>query len=161
MRFGGEGQREGVCHDYHGLPAFETISEPRPYRGISARVSRSAGVSPVLLAQTRPEERAGIKPAPTEGILARISCSAGVSPVLLAQTRPEERAGIKPAPTEGILARISCSAGVSPVLLAQTRPEERAGIKPAPTKGSWREFLVAPASRRYSWLKPALKRGRA
>ena len=125
MRFGGEGQREGVCHDYHGLPAFETISEPRPYRGISARVSRSAGVSPVLLAQTR----------------------------------PEERAGIKPAPTEGILARISCSAGVSPVLLAQTRPEERAGIKPAPTKGSWREFLVAPASRRYSGLEPASREG--
>ncbi|MEW6137722.1 MAG: hypothetical protein AB1733_05755, partial [Thermodesulfobacteriota bacterium] len=25
-RFGGEGQGEGACHDYHGLPAFETLS---------------------------------------------------------------------------------------------------------------------------------------
>ncbi|MEW6138610.1 MAG: hypothetical protein AB1733_10290, partial [Thermodesulfobacteriota bacterium] len=25
-RFGGEGQGEGLCHDYHGLPAFETLS---------------------------------------------------------------------------------------------------------------------------------------
>ena len=29
-RFGGEGQGEGVCHDYRGLPAFETPSDARP-----------------------------------------------------------------------------------------------------------------------------------
>ena len=51
-RFGGEGQGEGVCHDYHGLPAFETLSSNLPFpehrcpRRGSARVrwmsSRSA-----------------------------------------------------------------------------------------------------------------------
>ncbi|MEW6141444.1 MAG: hypothetical protein AB1733_24745, partial [Thermodesulfobacteriota bacterium] len=34
-RFGGEGQGEGVCHDYHGLPAFETLSKGCPYGRVS------------------------------------------------------------------------------------------------------------------------------
>ena len=29
-RFGREGQGEGVCHDYHGLPVFETVSKGCP-----------------------------------------------------------------------------------------------------------------------------------
>ena len=41
MGFGGEGQGEGVCHDYHGLPAFETVSDARPTGlRISHRCSR-------------------------------------------------------------------------------------------------------------------------
>ncbi|MEW6140458.1 MAG: hypothetical protein AB1733_19735, partial [Thermodesulfobacteriota bacterium] len=30
-RFWGEGQGEGVCHDYHGLQAFETLSLCPPW----------------------------------------------------------------------------------------------------------------------------------
>ena len=36
--FGGEGQGEGVCHDYHGLPAFETRSDS--YSDLPGTVSR-------------------------------------------------------------------------------------------------------------------------
>ena len=39
-RFGGEGQGEGVCHDYHGLQAFETVSDARPTKGTRLQPQR-------------------------------------------------------------------------------------------------------------------------